>query len=84
MRLKGYRSDRRYLVFQCLPHTLNLDKVRVRLFALCHERRNLAEYEGYMDIDDALLAELLTSTEALQGLLASEMAAHGFSLPSGA
>lgn len=84
MRLKGYRSDRRYLVFQCLPHTLNLDKVRVRLFALCHERRNLAEYEGYMDIDDALLAELLTSTEALRGLLASEMAAHGFSLPSGA
>ncbi|MCF7545771.1 hypothetical protein [Pseudomonas petrae] len=84
MRLKGYRSDRRYLVFQCLPHTLNLDKVRVRLFALCHERRNLAEYEGYMDIDDALLAELLTSTEALRGLLASEMAAQGFSLPSGA
>lgn len=84
MRLKGYRSDRRYLVFQCLPHTLNLDKVRVRLFALCHERRNLAEYEGYMDIDDALLAELLTSTEALRGLLAPEMAAHGFSLPSGA
>jgi hypothetical protein len=84
MRLKGYRSDRRYLFFQCLPHTLNLDKVRVRLFALCHERRNLAEYEGYMDIDDALLAELLTSTEALRGLLASEMAAHGFSLASGA
>ena len=23
MRLKGYRSDRRYLVFQCLPHTLS-------------------------------------------------------------
>lgn len=84
LRLKGYRSDRRYLVFQCLPHTPNLDKVRVRLFALCHERRNLAEYEGYMDIDDALLAELLTSTEALRELLASEMAAHGFSLPSGA
>ena len=35
MRLRGYRSDRRYLVFQCLPHTLALDKVQVRLFALC-------------------------------------------------
>ncbi len=32
LRLCGYRSDKRYLVFQCL----------------CHERRNLAEYEGYM------------------------------------
>jgi hypothetical protein len=65
LRLKGYRSDRRYLVFQCLPHTIALDKVQVRLFALCHERRNLAEYEGYMDVDEPLLKELLTSTEAL-------------------
>ena len=84
MRLKGYRSDRRYLVFQCLPHTLNLDKVRVRLLALCHERRNLAEYEGYMDVDETLLAELLSSTETLRGLPATEMEAQGFSLPSGA
>lgn len=65
MRLQGYRSDRRYLVFQCLVHTLGLDKTQVRLFALCHERRNLAEYEGYMDVDDALLAELLAATDAL-------------------
>lgn len=43
VRLQGYRSDRRYLVFQCLIHTLGLDKTQVRLFALCHERRNLAE-----------------------------------------
>lgn len=27
--------------------------MQVRLFALCHERRNLAEYEGYMDEDQA-------------------------------
>ncbi|WP_341960064.1 hypothetical protein [Pseudomonas sp. RC10] len=73
LRLKGYRSDRRYLVFQCLPHTINLDKVQVRLFALCHERRNLAEYEGYMDIDEALLEELLTSTERLRQLVENEM-----------
>lgn len=69
MRLRGYRSDRRYLVFQCLPHTIALDKVQVRLFALCHERRNLAEYEGYMDIDEPLLKELLASTEALHLLV---------------
>jgi len=65
LRLQGYRSDRRYLVFQCLVHTLELSKVQVRLFALCHERRNLAEYEGYMAVDDAMLAELLTATDAL-------------------
>lgn len=69
LRLKGYRSDRRYLVFQCLAHTIAMDKVHVRLFALCHERRNLAEYEGYMDVDEPLLAQLLASTEALQALI---------------
>lgn len=46
LRLRGYRSDRRYLVFQCLTHTLAVSKAQVRLFALCHDRRNLAEYEG--------------------------------------
>lgn len=59
LRLQGFRSDRRYLVFQCLGLTLGLGKAQVRLFVLCHERRNVAEYEGYMDVDETLLAELL-------------------------
>lgn len=66
LRLRGYRSDRRYLVFQCLPHTADIDKVQVRLFALCHERRNLAEYEGYMDVDESLLSELIGSADKLK------------------
>ncbi|MDH1279797.1 hypothetical protein N5E30_02215 [Pseudomonas chengduensis] len=65
LRLQGYRSDRRYLVFQCLAHTLAVSKAHVRLFALCHDRRNLAEYEGYMDVDEPLLAELIAATDAL-------------------
>lgn len=65
LRLQGYRSDRRYLVFQCLTHTLGVGKAQVRLFALCHERRNLAEYEGYMDVDEPLLAELVAATDVL-------------------
>lgn len=65
LRLQGYRSDRRYLVFQCLTHTLGVGKVQVRLFALCHERRNLAEYEGYMEEDESLLAELIAATDVL-------------------
>ena len=65
LRLQGYRSDRRYLVFQCLAHTLAVSKAQVSLFALCHDRRNLAEYEGYMDVDEPLLAELIAATDAL-------------------
>jgi len=67
LRLRGYRSDKRYLVFQCLIHTADVSKVQVRLFALCHERRNLAEYEGYMDEDDALLTQLIESAAELLG-----------------
>lgn len=65
LRLSGYRSDKRYLVFQCLTHTADISKVRVRLFALCHERRNVAEYEGYMDEDDALLTQLIENAAEL-------------------
>ncbi|WP_069085212.1 hypothetical protein [Pseudomonas sp. TCU-HL1] len=65
LRLRGYRSDRRYLVFQSLPPALEPGKTQVRLFTLCHKRRNLAEYEGYMEVDERLLAELLTGVDAL-------------------
>lgn len=74
LRLRGYRSDKRYLVFQCLVHTVDANKLQVRLFALCHERRNLAEYEGYMDEDEALLAQLVGSTAQLLVRVQQEMA----------
>lgn len=73
LRLQGYRSDKRYLVFQCLSHTLDVGKAQVRLFVLCHERRNLAEYEGYMDVDEALLADLLAATDTLLILVKKAM-----------
>jgi hypothetical protein len=69
LRAKGYRTDKRYLVFQCLTHTMNIEKAKVRLFSICHERRNLAEYEGYMDVDEALLAELINNTNELAELV---------------
>ena len=65
LRLQGYRSDKRYLVFQCLIHTVGASKVQVRMLALCHERRNLAEYEGYMDEDEALLGQLMDGATTL-------------------
>ena len=37
----------------------------MRLLALCHERRNLAEYEGYMDEDEALLGQLMDGAMSL-------------------
>jgi hypothetical protein len=62
LRLHGYRSANRYLVFQVLPHTLGVGPEVWRVLAKCHERRNLAEYEGYFEIEDQLLDDLLNAT----------------------
>lgn len=70
LRAAGYRTDKRYLVFQCLVHTTDIDKKYVRLFAACHEKRNLAEYEGDFNIDEPLLSELIECTKILRGLVA--------------
>lgn len=59
LRRAGFRSDNRYLVFQCLPHTLGLGPGDWRVLALAHERRNKAEYSGEYDIDERLLVEVL-------------------------
>jgi hypothetical protein len=65
LRLSGYRSERRYLVFQCLPHTLGLGPEHWRLLALCHERRNALTYEGLLVVDEKLLAELYRAAETV-------------------
>jgi hypothetical protein len=65
LRYRGYRSDKRYLVFQCLPHTLGLSTSVTRIFVLCHERRNLSEYEGQLNVDEQLLTELVQETKEL-------------------
>ncbi|MBL4872511.1 MAG: hypothetical protein COB38_11955 [Gammaproteobacteria bacterium] len=65
LRWHGYRSEHRYLVFQCLPHTLGLDKAKWRVLDKCHNCRNLAEYEGHLEIDTQLLKELIQITNEL-------------------
>lgn len=59
LRFHGYRSDSRYLVFQCLQHTLDLPAEQWRVLDQAHRKRNIAEYEGEMDIDEQLIAALL-------------------------
>ena len=46
LRRMGYRSSNRYLVFQTLPHTAGLPASVWRVLGTCHQKRNLAEYEG--------------------------------------
>ncbi|MCU7839217.1 MAG: hypothetical protein KZQ94_07545 [Candidatus Thiodiazotropha sp. (ex Troendleina suluensis)] len=65
LRWHGYRSDKRYMVFQCLKHTVQFENTQWRVLDQCHRRRNLAEYEGQLDIDAQLLAELIALADEL-------------------
>ena len=69
LRWHGYRSDSRYLVFQCLQHTLGLSKAKWRVLDKCHQQRNLAEYEGHLDINPQLLKELVEINHELLRLV---------------
>ncbi len=59
LRWHGYRSENRYLVFQCLAHTLKLPPEQWRVLDQAHRQRNLAEYEGDLDIDETLVTALI-------------------------
>ena len=59
LRWHGYRSESRYLVFQSLTHTLKLPAEQWRVLDQAHRKRNLAEYEGDVDVDTELVAALI-------------------------
>jgi Rad3-related DNA helicase len=66
LRFHGYRSDSRYLVFQCLEHTLKLPREQWRVLDQAHNKRNIAEYSGETEIDEPLLEALLRVARILE------------------
>ena len=58
LRWHGYRSENRYMVFQCLTHTLNWPAPRWRVLDAAHQKRNVAEYEGFLEVEESTIAEL--------------------------
>lgn len=71
LRWYGFRSSERYLVFQCLEHTVGFEKARWRVLDKCHQQRNLAEYEGNLEFTPSLLEELISVTGELLTLVES-------------
>jgi len=69
MRWHGYRSENRYLVFQCLQHTVGLDSDKLSVLAKCYKQCNRAEHEGYLEVSSQLLEELVCITEELLELV---------------
>ena len=69
MRRLGYRPANRYIVFQVLPHTLGLGPEVWRVLAQCHDARNRGEYEGDLDADERLAADLLAACQTVAAAL---------------
>lgn len=69
LRIKGYRASNRYIVFQVLPHTLGLGPEVWRVLDLCHNRRNLGEYEGLLNVDERLVTDLIAATQRVADAL---------------
>lgn len=60
LRWHGYRSENRYTVFQCLTHTLDWPAPRWRVLDAAHQKRNKAEYEGFLEVEESTIMELCT------------------------
>ncbi len=69
LRAAGYRSENRYLVFQCTQHTLSVEPEQWRVLDQAHRKRNLSEYEGDIDVDDELLEALIRVADLIAGRL---------------
>ena len=65
LRAHGYRSENRYLVFQCLEHTLGFKSQQWLLLNQAHTKRNLAEYEGDLDVTEGFVDELIEHVVSL-------------------
>jgi hypothetical protein len=72
LRRQGYRSENRYLVFQALPHTLGISPSIWRVLAKGHEKRNLAEYGGSLEVDERLIADLIAAGKAVLAALSGK------------
>lgn len=65
LRWHGYRSENRYLVFQTLTHTVNWTAIQWRQLDSAHNKRNIAEYEGYLEVEDSYVQGLIALVSLL-------------------
>ena len=69
LRHHGFRPSNRYIVFQVLPHTLGVGSEVWRVLAKGHEIRNVAEYEGELNIDERIVADMITACRVVAAKL---------------
>ena len=65
LRRLGYRPTNRYVVFQCLPHTLGVGVEVWRVLADAHDLRNGLEYEGSDEVTEDLTEQVIRCAKML-------------------
>ncbi len=65
LRWHGYRPENRYIVFQVLEQTTGLGPEVWRVLARAHDKRNLAEYEGHVDVEKRFVTDLVDAANKL-------------------
>jgi len=66
LRWHGYRSDARYIVFQCLEHTLGVSRDIWRVLDKAHGARNAADYGGNFQVNERLLKDVLAAATVVR------------------
>jgi hypothetical protein len=65
LRWHGFRAENRYIVFQLLGSTASIPIAKWRLLDNCHQKRNVALYDGEFAEDEKLISELAETTREL-------------------
>lgn len=69
LRRAGYRAENRHIVFKVLPDTAGLAAEDWRVLDVAHERRNRAEYEGIVNIDEQLVRGVIAVAQKVLAAL---------------
>ena len=66
LRHQCYRARHRFIVFQASPHTLGPGLEVWKILSKAHDQRNLAEYQGHLELSDAFVRDLIGACEIVE------------------
>ena len=69
--INGYSADKRYIVFECLLHTLNLSNEQWRALDIAHHIWIQSEYQGSWEIDKSLVESVIDVCDEMAAQLSA-------------
>jgi hypothetical protein len=65
LRWHGYRPKNRAVTFQALEHTVGWPPAKWRVLSLAHTKRNAVQYDAVIDVEKALVDDVVRVTAEL-------------------